>query len=35
MKIDLFQTTQFSISMQFKYKYLLIGKDISISSYSV
>ena len=30
-----FQTIQFSISMQFKYKYGLIVKNISISSYSV
>ena len=30
-----FQTIQFSISTQFKYKYSLIGKNISISSYSV
>ena len=31
----LFQTIQFSISMQFKYKYRLIVKNISISNYSV
>ena len=30
-----FQTIQFSISTQFKCKYSLIVKDISISSYSV
>ena len=30
-----FQTIQFSMSMQFKYKYSLIVKNISISSYSV
>ena len=30
-----FQTIQFSISSQFKYKYGLIVKNISISSYSV
>ena len=30
-----FQIIQFSISMQFKCKYSLIVKDISISSYSV
>ena len=30
-----FQTIQFSISMQFKCKYSLIVKNISISSYSV
>ena len=35
MKIVLFQTIQFSISTQFKYKYSLIVKNISISSYSV
>ena len=35
MKIVLFQTIQFSISMQFKCKYSLIMKNISISSYSV
>ena len=35
MKIVLFQTIQFSISMQFKCKYGLILKNISISSYSV
>ena len=31
----LFQTIQFSISTQFKCKYSLIVKNISISSYSV
>ena len=35
MKIVLFQTIQFSISTQFKYKYSLIVKNIPISSYSV
>ena len=30
-----FQTIQFSISMQFKCKYSLIVKNISISNYSV
>ena len=35
MKIFLFQTIQFGISTQFKYKYSLIVKNISISSYSV
>ena len=30
-----FQTIQFSISTQFKWKYNLIVKNISISSYSV
>ena len=35
MKIVLFQTIQFSISMQFKYKYNLIVENISFSSYSV
>ena len=30
-----FQTIQFSISAQFKFKYSLIVKNISISSYSV
>ena len=35
MQIVLFQTIQFSISMQFKCKYSLIVKNISISSYSV
>ena len=30
-----FQTIQFSISMQFKSKYILIVKSISISSYSI
>ena len=34
-QIVLFQTIQFSISMQFKCKYGLIVKNISISSYSV
>ena len=34
-KTILFQIFQFSISTQFKYKYGLIVKDISISSYSV
>ena len=35
MKIVLFQTIQFSICTQFKCKYSLIVKNISISSYSV
>ena len=35
MKIVLFQTIQFRISTQFKCKYSLIVKNISISSYSV
>ena len=35
MKIVLVQTIQFSISTQFKYKYILIVKKISISSNSV
>ena len=35
MKIVLFQTIQFSINTQFKCKYSLIVKNISISSYSV
>ena len=35
MKIDLFQTIQFRISTQFKCKYILIVKNISISSYSI
>ena len=35
MKIVLFQTIQFSTSAQFKCKYSLIVKSISISSYSV
>ena len=35
MKIVLFQTIQFSIRAQFKCKYSSIGKNISISSYSV
>ena len=35
MKIVLFQTIQFRISTQFKCKYSLIMKNISISSYSV
>ena len=35
MKIVQFQTLQFSISTQFKCKYSLIVKNISISSYSV
>ena len=34
-KIVIFQTIQFSISTQFKWKYSLIVKNISISSYSV
>ena len=34
-KTILFQTIEFSISTQFKCKYSLIGKNISISSYSV
>ena len=33
MKIVLFQTIQFNISTQFKYKYSLIVKNIYISSY--
>ena len=33
MKIVLFQTIQFNISTQFKYKYSLIKKNISTSSY--
>ena len=33
MKIVLFQTIQLSISTQFKCKYSLIVKNISISSY--
>ena len=35
MQIVVFQTIQFSISTQFKHKYSLIVKNISISSYSV
>ena len=35
MKMEIFQTIQFRINMQFKYKYSLIVKNISISSYSV
>ena len=35
MKIVLFQTIQFSTSTQFKCKYSLIVKNISISNYSV
>ena len=35
MQIVLFQTIQFRISMQFEYKYSLILKNISMSSYSV
>ena len=35
MKIVLFQTIQFSMSTQFKSKYNLIVKNISISNYSV
>ena len=35
MKVVLFQTIQFRISMEFKSKYSLIVKNISISSYSV
>ena len=35
MKIVLFQTTQFSMSTQFKSKYSFIVKNISISSFSV
>ena len=35
IQIVLFQTIQFRISMQFKCKYSLIVKNISISSYSV
>ena len=34
MKIVIFQTVQFMISRQFKCKYSLIVKNISISSYS-
>ena len=34
-KADPFQTIQFSISQQLEYKYSLIIKNISISSYSV
>ena len=34
-KTVLFQTIQFNISTQFEYKYNLIVKNISISSYSV
>ena len=30
-----FQAIQFSLSMQFKWKYSLIVKNISISSYSI
>ena len=35
MKIALFQTIQFKVSTQFKCKYSLIVKNISILSYSV
>ena len=35
IQIVLFHTIQFSISMQFKFKYSLIVKNISISIYSV
>ena len=35
MKIDLFQTIQFRIITQFKCKYSLIVKNISILSYSI
>ena len=35
MKIVLFQTIQFSISTQFKYKYSLIVKNIFYLSYSI
>ena len=35
MKLVLFQTIQFSVSMQFKCKYSLIVKNIFISNYSV
>ena len=35
MKIVIFQTIQFSISTLFKCKDSLIGKNISISRYSV
>ena len=35
INIVLFQTIQFNISIQFKCKYSLIVKNISISSYSV
>ena len=35
IKIVLFQTIQFSISTQFKCKYSLIVKNVSISSYYV
>ena len=34
MKIFLFQTIQFSLSTQFKYKFSLIEENISISSFS-
>ena len=34
-KTILFEIIQFIISMQFKYKYSLIVKNISISSYSI
>ena len=33
--VSMSKTIQFSISTQFKYKYSLIEKNISISSYSV
>ena len=35
LKTFQFQIIQFSLSTQFKYKYSLIMKNISISSYSV
>ena len=35
IKIVLFKTIQFSISTKFKFKYILIVKNISISSYSI
>ena len=35
LKAVQFQTIQFSVSTQFKCKYNLIVKDISISSYSI
>ena len=35
MKIVLFQAIQFGINTQFKFKYSLIVKNISILSYSV
>ena len=35
LKTVQFQIIQFSISTQFKYKYSLIVKNVSISSYSI